>query len=405
MPSQWDSKVETYGQRFSASSNVAFFRPETPTRTTGKSVSREERFVRELFERGDILVNGGRPWDIQVHDRRFYHRLIAEGSLGAGEAYMDGWWDAEALDVLFSKLDQANPYGHFGRVPLLWLTLKSHILNRQNKSKAKLVAHEHYDLGNDIYQAMLDKRMQYTCAYWKEARTLEEAQEQKLRLICRKLHLQPGMRVLELGGGFGGLAHYMASEYGCQVVSYNISSQQVAYGRELCKGLSVRFELQDYREAVLEQESFDRVVSVGLCEHIGFKNYHRFLEVARARLRNAGLFLLHTIGGNESATTTDPWIDKYIFPNGMLPSIRQLGHAAEGLLVVEDWHNFGPDYDLTLMAWWHNFQRGWPSLRAKYGDRFYRMWKFYLLACAGRFRARKMQLLADRPFERRHPLL
>jgi cyclopropane-fatty-acyl-phospholipid synthase len=234
--------------------------------------------------------------------------------------------------------------------------------------------------------------MQYTCAYWKNASTLDEAQENKLRLICRKLQLKPGMRVLELGGGFGGLAYFMATEYGCQVVAYNNSSEQIRYGRELCKGLPVRFEESDYREAVHEREQFDRVVAIGLCEHIGGKNYRTFMEIAHHRLRNEGLFLLHTIGGNRSYSSTDAWVDKYIFPNGAIPSIPQLGKAMEGLWVLEDWHSFGPDYDKTLMAWWSNFEKTWHTLRPKYGDRFYRMWKYYLLSCAGSFRARKLQL-------------
>ena len=200
------------------------------------------------------------------------------------------------------------------------------------------------------------------------------------------------MTVLELGGGFGGLAHCMASRYGCRVVSYNISAEQVAYSRKWCRDLPVRFEQQDYREAVREPELFDRVVSVGMFEHVGYKNYDTFLQLAHARMRAGGLFLLHTIGSNVSVTCTDAWIDKYIFPNGMLPSIAQLGKAAEKLFVVEDWHNFGPSYDKTLMAWWENFDRAWPALRQKYGERFYRMWKYYLMGCAGGFRARKMQL-------------
>jgi cyclopropane-fatty-acyl-phospholipid synthase len=176
------------------------------------------------------------------------------------------------------------------------------------------------------------------------------------------------------------------------VVTYNISSEQIRYGRHLCKGLPVRFEENDYREAIHEREQFDRVVSIGLCEHIGAKNYRTFMEIAYDRLRSEGLFLLHTIGGNRSYSTTDAWVDKYIFPNGAIPSIAQLGKAMEGLWVMEDWHTFGPDYDKTLMAWWNNFERAWHTLPPKYGDRFYRMWRFYLLSCAGSFRARKLQL-------------
>ncbi len=340
----------------------------------------------------DIRINGERPWDIQVHDPRFYRSVLLGGSLGAGESYMDGWWDVEALDELIARIHRAGLQKKIGVFRVCCLAMIGRILNRQTKARSREVAQAHYDLGNDLYEAMLDKRMQYTCAYWKGAGTLDEAQENKLRLICAKLRLTPGMSVLELGGGFGGLAHFMAAEYGCQVVSYNISREQVRYGRDLCRGLPVRFEEKDYREASQERDQFDRVAAVGLCEHIGYKNYRSFLELARRRLKDRGLFLLHTIGSNRSQTSTAPWVDRYIFPNGMCPSIAQLGRAMEGLWVVEDWHNFGPDYDRTLLAWWGRFEQAWPRLRQKYGDRFYRMWKFYLLGSAGAFRSRTLQL-------------
>jgi cyclopropane-fatty-acyl-phospholipid synthase len=362
------------------------------TRATVAPESAVSRKVAEILAMVDIRVNGGRPWDIQVHDERFYPRVLSEGSLGVGESYMDGWWDVDDLFEFCARVHTAELYRKVGALEIFWLAAKSRVLNRQTRSRARQVAEEHYDLGNDLYEAMLDRRMQYTCAYWRDARTLDEAQENKLRLICDKLHLAPGMSVLELGGGFGGLAHFMASRYGCRVVSYNISKEQVRYGRELCAGLPVRFEEKDYREAAHEADQFDCVVSIGLCEHIGFKNYRSFLELAHARLKDGGLFLLHTIGGNRSATSTDPWIDKYIFPNGMMPSIAQLGKAMEDLWVVEDWHNFGPDYEKTLLAWWDNFEDAWPQLRANYGCRFYRMWKLYLMESAGAFRARKLQL-------------
>ena len=351
-----------------------------------------ERKIAELLSLGDIQINGDRPWDIQVHDRRFYERVLAEGSLGAGEAYMDGWWDAGALDQFFDRFRRAGIEREVRRWSVAWLALRSKLFNLQTRSRAAEVAHAHYDLGNDIYQAMLDRRMQYTCGYWKDAATLDEAQENKLHLTCRKLGLRPGMTVLELGGGFGGFAHFAATEYGCAVVSYNISEAQVRYGRQWCKGLPVRFELKDYREAIGEDGQFDRVASIGLCEHVGYKNYRTFLGLAHAKLKDRGLFLLHTIGEMLSLTSTDPWIDKYIFPNGVIPSVTQLGDAMEDLWVMEDWHNFGPDYDRTLMAWWENFDRGWPGLKAKYGERFRRMWKYYLMASAGAFRARHLQL-------------
>jgi cyclopropane-fatty-acyl-phospholipid synthase len=363
-----------------------------PRLVTPRGSTAAAKKVAEIFAFAGIEVGGDRPWDLQVHDERFYQRLLSDGSLAAGESYMDGWWDAQALDELCTRVHLANLPAKVGEWKMIWLAVKSRLLNRQKRSRSREVAQQHYDLGNDVYEAMLDPRMQYTCGYWPGAETLEQAQENKLRLICRKIQLERGMTVLELGGGFGGLAHFIASEYGCRVVSYNISAEQVSYGRQWCKGLPVRFEQKDYREAAHETGTFDRVVTIGLCEHIGHKNHRTFLELAHGQLRPGGLFLLHTIGGNASYTYTDAWIDKYIFPNGMVPSVAQLGNAMEGLWVVEDWHNFGPDYDKTLMTWWQNFDRAWPTLQQKYGERFYRMWKYYLMGCAGGFRARKLQL-------------
>jgi cyclopropane-fatty-acyl-phospholipid synthase len=362
-----------------------------PSQATRQPAARYARIASLLASAG-IRVNGSNPWDLRVHDERFFERVLAYGSLGVGESYMDGWWDTEALDVLLERIQLADLPSKVRGWSLLWLAAKGRFFNLQSRSKSTDVAEAHYDLGNDLYEAMLDSRMQYTCAYWKNAADLNEAQLNKLELICRKLGVSAGMSVLELGGGFGGLAQYLAREYGCQVVSYNISHEQVRYARSLCEGLPVRFEEKDYRAAGNEPAPFDRVVSIGLCEHIGYKNYRSFLKLAHGLLKPCGLFLLHTIGGNASYTSTDAWIDKYIFPNGMIPSIAQLGRAAEHLWVVEDWHNFGPDYDRTLMSWWDNFNAAWPKLRDKYGERFYRMWKFYLMSSAASFRTRRLQL-------------
>ena len=350
------------------------------------------RRVAELLTLAGITVNGRQPWDPQVHNDRFFQRMLTAGTLGAGEAYMDGWWDVEALDELFVRLERAQLHKRFGRLMTFLPALKGRMVNLQTLVRAKHVAERHYNLGNDLYQAMLGQHMQYSCAYWPGAETLDQAQENKLHLICRKLGLQPGMRLLDVGGGFGSLSRFAAKEYGCEVVAYNISRAQVAYAREVCRGLPVRVEEKDYRLAVNEPHKFDRIVSVGFFEHVGHKNYQAFLELVRGCLKDEGLFLLHTIGGNELHTSTDPWIDKYIFANGVIPSMTQLAGAMEGRWVVEDWHNFGPDYDRTLMSWWRNFEDAWPKLRSKYDDRFYRMWKYYLLTSAGAFRARTLQL-------------
>ncbi|WP_038085135.1 cyclopropane fatty acyl phospholipid synthase [Thioalkalivibrio sp. ALM2T] len=353
--------------------------------------------VTQLLRSADVEVGGERPWDVQVHDERLYRRILAAGSLGAGEAYMESWWDTKRLDELFFRLLGARLDREVRSPVVLGRVLLSWLANEQSRRRSRRVAEQHYNLSNRLYEVMLGPTMQYTCAYYgpdgTEA-TLDAAQRAKLELIARKLHLEPGMRVLELGGGFGELARYLASEHGCEVDSYNISSQQVEYARGLCEGLPVDIRQQDYREAANESRQYDRVVSIGLMEHVGPKNFRAFFELARSRLKPGGLMLLHTIGGNVSRSSTDRWIARYIFPGGVIPSAAQLTRAKEGLFVLEDWHNFGPDYDRTLMAWDDNFVAAWPDLKQSEGldERFYRMWRYYLLSCAGAFRARQLNL-------------
>jgi cyclopropane-fatty-acyl-phospholipid synthase len=347
-------------------------------------------FVENLLKHADITIDGARPQDIVVHDEHLFNRVIRHGSLGLGEAYMDGWWDANALDAFFDAALRAHLEKNVElNIASVSAMAKAWLLNLQSGKRAFTVGKVHYDLGNDLYRAMLDKRMTYTCGYWKDARTLDEAQEAKLDLVCRKLRLQPGDRVLDIGCGWGSFAKYAAENYGVSVVGITISNEQAALARTLCAGLPIEIRMQDYREL---SEPFDHIVSIGMFEHVGVKNYEAYFEVARRCLKRDGLFLLHTIGDNISRVTSDPWINTYIFPGGMIPSIAQIGKAIEGRFVVEDWHNFGTDYDKTLMAWFQNFDTAWPSLREKYGDRFYRMWKYYLLSCAGAFRARETQL-------------
>ncbi|MEK7540453.1 MAG: cyclopropane fatty acyl phospholipid synthase [Patescibacteria group bacterium] len=346
--------------------------------------------VENILALADIRINGEHPWDIQVHNEKLFDRVLAQGSLGLGEAYMDGWWDVQSLDQFFTRVLNARLETKIPRnIGLIFSAVKARLMNQQSKSKAFEVGEAHYDIGNDLYQAMLDARLTYTCGYWKEAATLNEAQEAKLDLVCQKLKLKPGQRVLDIGCGWGSFLKFAAEKYGIQGVGVTVSTEQVALARELCAGLPIEIRLQDYREV---KESFDHVVSLGMFEHVGVKNYRTYMEVASRCLKDDGLFLLHTIGGNKSVTHTDAWIEKHIFPNSMLPSVAQIGTSIEGLFVMEDWHSFGAYYDHTLMAWFQNFDHAWPELREKYGDRFYRMWKYYLLSCAGSFRARRNQL-------------
>ncbi|MBL1377172.1 cyclopropane fatty acyl phospholipid synthase [Zobellella iuensis] len=347
------------------------------------------RLWQELLAGAGIEVNGPQPWDMQLKAPGVPERILTGGSLGLGESYMDGAWDAQQPDELICRLLKAHLHRKVRPSRLLLHALKARLLNRQTSKRAWQVGEAHYDLGNDFYAAMLDSRLTYTCGYWQDATTLEQAQDAKLDLICRKLGLEPGMRVLDIGCGWGSFMGYAAEHYGVECVGVTISREQAQWARQRYPGLPLEFRLQDYREL---NETFDRVVSVGMFEHVGHKNYRTYMEVVHRCLADGGLFLLHTIGKNERRLHTDPWIDKYIFPNGELPSIGQLGDAVDQLFVVEDLHNFGADYDKTLMAWHANFEQAWPRFREQLGERFYRMWRYYLLACAGAFRARDIQL-------------
>ncbi len=359
------------------------------------SVASLRNRMQQLLSLADVRIGGDRPWDIQVDDDRFYARVLAQSSLGLGESYMDGWWRTQSLDGLLFRILGADLDQQVRTWGAVWDGLRSHLINMQSRRRSFTVGERHYDLGNDLYRAMLGKRLVYSCAYWHDRdgqplHDLDSAQEAKLDLVCRKLGLQPGMSVLDIGCGWGEALQFAAQRYGVSGVGVTVSREQAQFARELCAGLPVEIRLQDYRE--LDQR-FDRVFSLGMFEHVGVKNYRTYFEVARRSLADpSGLFLLHTIGTNRSVHHTDRWIAKYIFPNSMLPSVEQIAKTTEGLFVMEDWHNFGTDYDRTLQAWRANVERAWPELDARYDERFRRMWRFYLAASMAVFRSRHAQL-------------
>lgn len=366
---------------------------DTNSQTTSVASSPAKREVVKLLALADVQVNGSRSWDIQVYNEEFYSRVLAGGSLALGESYMDGWWDSPNVDQLIEHLLNADLDDRLDPTwEMRWTCLKAYLTNLQDKMGAKQVIDEHYQLGNDLYEAMLDPLMVYSCGYWKDATTLKEAQEAKFELICQKLQLAPGMKVLDIGCGWGGFEKYAAEHYNVSMVGVTLSENQAEWGQRVCAGLSVEILVKDYRDV---EGAFDRILSIGMFEHVGRKNFDEFMDVVDRTLKPEGLFLLHTIGSNTSSLTTDPFIHKYIFPNGNLPSIAQIGESIENKFIMEDWHNFGAYYDRTLMAWYANFEAAWPKLKSKFGaqdERFYRMWKYYLLSCAGSFRAREIQL-------------
>jgi len=346
-----------------------------------------KRITEEILSLAGITINGTNPWDIRVYNDEFYKRAITEGELGVGESYMDNWWDSKKTDEFVYRLLSAGLDEKIKRkFSILLRVLTIRIFNLQSVRRAFIIGEKHYDLGNDLFQNMLDKRMNYSCAYWKNGESLDEAQENKLRLVCSKLYLKQGMRVLDIGCGWSAFGKYAAEKYNVEVVGITVSKEQVELGKYLCAGLPVEIYLKDYRDL---NEKYDRIVSVGMIEHVGHKNYRTFFEVANKCLKDDGLFLLHTIGTNSSGDSLDLWTEKYIFPNGMLPSLVQISNAIENLFVMEDWHNLGTDYDKTLMAWYNNFENNWDKIKNRYSDRFYRMWKYFLLSSAGSFRSRR----------------
>lgn len=345
--------------------------------------------VESLLHGTDVALDGAHPWDIRVKDPGFYRRVVAQGSLGVGETYMEGQWECERLDEMLFRIFRAGAERHLPTLRQFWAALTANLFNPQTPGRSFKVGQKHYDIGDDLYERMLDGRMMYSCAYWKDARTLEQAQEAKLDLVCRKLRLERGMHVLDIGCGWGGAAQFAAESYGVKVTGVTVSRNQAAKATERCKGLPVKILLQDYRSL---EGRFDRIYSLGMFEHVGFRNHRVYFETARRLLDHDGLFLLHTIGSNTSQEANDPWIERYIFPNSLLPSLAQIASAVEHLFVIEDWHSFGPDYDRTLLAWHERFITGWPQLAATYGERFKRMWEFWLLSSAAAFRARRIQL-------------
>jgi cyclopropane-fatty-acyl-phospholipid synthase len=346
--------------------------------------------VEGLLDTPGITIGGSGPFDIRVHVDEFYPEILSGGSLALGESYMAGWWDCEALDQFFdrilgSRLDKRVRTSR----DILWAALKARLTGAHMKRRSFEIGKRHYDIGNELFGFMLDRRMNYSCGFWEGAGDLETAQENKLELICRKLDLTPGMKVLDIGCGWGGFAVFAAERYDVEVTGITVSCKQVELAKQLCRGLPVQIRLEDYRDL---RGTFDRIVSIGMFEHVCAPNYRRFMRTVHRCLLPGGIFLLHTIGSNTSVNAVDPWIEKYIFPNSMLPSARQITAAAEGLFVLEDWHSFGHHYDLTLMAWHRNFITYWDRIRHLYDQRFYRMWTYYLLCSAGSFRARRNQL-------------
>ena len=351
-----------------------------------------KEIVIDLLKSADISVNSGGENDITIKDEKFYKKVLLEGSLGLGEAYINKQWECDCVDQFIFKILRANLDEKYNAQLALNVVKEKLIdaINPQSIFNSKNDISYHYDIGNDLFYNMLDERMVYSCAFWKNAKNLKEAQENKLELICKKIGLKPGMRILDVGCGWGSFMKYAAEKYGAICTGLTLSKEQIKLGEELCKDLPITFIYKDYRE--FEAEPFDRVVYFGMFEHLGHQNYLTYMKKISSLLKDDGIFLLHTIGGLKNNPHGDPWIKKYIFPNGSLPSIQSIGKSIENIFYMEDWHDFGVDYDKTLMCWYSNFIKNWEKLSYKYDAKFKKIWEYYLLSCAGAFRAKDLAL-------------
>lgn len=354
------------------------------------SYARFRKRLEALLAVADVRIDGDRPWDIRVHDEALFPRVFAEGTMGFGESYMEGWWDCERLDEMTFRVGRAELQRHFRPLTDVFYFLSAQLIRAGRGGKrVDNLGERHYELGLDLFRAMLGERMMYSCAYWKDAETLDEAQDRKLDLIARKLKLEPGMRVLDIGCGWGGAIHYFAERYGVSGVAVTPSRDQYEAARALCAGLPVEIRRQDYREV---DERFDRIYSIDMIGHVGRKHYRTYMERVRRCLTPEGLSLVQTLGTQSRAVKTDAWVERYIFPDSDIPSAKQLMDAAQDVLLMEDWHSFPQDYDRTFLCWYENLSAAWEQFRGRHDERFFRMWRYFLLCAAGVFRARMQQI-------------
>ncbi|TMW56093.1 hypothetical protein Poli38472_008741 [Pythium oligandrum] len=364
---------------------------------------RAANLMKKALAEANIVI--GR--DIIVHDEEIFLDWVNRGMLAIGESYMAKKWEAVTpLDEVLRRL-LAQPTEKRRKLLKSWnaklVGLSAHIFNYQSPSRAGIVGSYHYDLGNDFFKLWLDPHMQYSCAYFKdiEDTDLDGAQRLKMHMIAQKLKLEPGMRVLEIGCGWGGLACYLAKNYNVHVTGITISNEQLKEARKWAEreGVShlTSFEYQDYRGM---HGQFDRVLSIAMLEAVGYKNMDMYYSVIERCLKPGGVAVVHSVTSNTSRKIPiQLWILKYIFPNGFLPSLQQMMKFTERKLIVEDVHNLGPDYDKTCFVWNQRFQEQWklgkienPMKTQSNPEVFKRMWEFYLLYCCAGFRQRTLQL-------------
>jgi len=347
-----------------------------------------QRPLDSILSRAGVSINGNQPWDITVIDNRFYGHVLANGSLGLGESYMRQYWSTQDLEELFYRLVSSGMEEVGNRIPGRIISrIFSRGLNRQTTHKSKKNAEHHYNLGNSLFFNFLGKYKNYSCGYYKEAETLDEAQLAKLHRLCELLELKKGDRLLDVGGGWGEFAKFAADNYGCHVTSINIAEEQIKHARQYCRDANVDIVKCDYRNMT---GSFNKIAVIAMFTHVGHKNYRQFMETMSRILEPGGKMIMETVGGHRSKTRCEPWTDKYIFPGGLIPSLDQIDQSIKGLFLRDSLEEFGDDYVLTLREWHSNFKRAWPKLSEEYSNSMRLMFEYFFLSVAGDFRAKDL---------------
>ena len=351
-----------------------------------------KKLIHSLLDKADITINGNDPWDMQIHDQTIYKDIVLKGSLGLGDGYIKQKWDVDKIDVFFEKILKAR----VSFLPSLTGALyevQDSLSNAQVGKKAFEVGTYHYDLGNELYELMLGESMAYSSARFLDKKnSLTQAQYNKFDQLCKKLELKPGMKILEIGSGWGTFAKFAMSQYGVSVVGLTVSKEQKAYAEKACKGLPAQFILMDYQHIPNKYNGiFDRVVSIEMIEAVGSKNLKTYFSTIAKTLKPDGKFGMQVILGSGE---DDIFISKRIFPNGHVPSAKEIINNSFAFLHVQHWDSFGKDYEKTLLHWEKNFKNNWNDIKRikdTSGDKiydkdFYRMWRYYLLLCAAGFR-------------------
>lgn len=354
-----------------------------------------KKFVEELFSQAGIEVNGSNPWDPQIHNPIAYNMTVGNGLIGAGEAYMRGYWDCEQLEEFFRRAVQVDLAKRMPwNLSTATLVTKARLMNLQLPKRAWEVGRMHYDLPREVWECTLDFAMTGSCAYYRfPDETLDQAQQNKLNLTLKKVGLQKGHSLLDIGVGWAAFSGLSAITYGAKPIGITVSEGQREYIRSRY-GDIVDVRVHPWQQTVLEQP-VDRIISVEMFEHVGSDNYRKFFQLCRDSITDDGLMLLHTIVGHNPSKHIDPWMDKYIYPGGCIPTLGQITTAVHGLFHVEDVHDIGGHYPATLLAWMANFRRNWDVVKALGPKRlgmdpevFCRMWYYHYMASAGGFLSR-----------------